>query len=131
MSSSTPIKRHTRGFTIIELMIVLVITAVLAVIAYNVYTSYGVKAQRSTARSKLLEVAQHMERYYSANNHYPALSNQTTQNKRWTISVNLSNSKQHYTLVATKQKGLSDSQCGTMKVKSTGVKKPTSCWHTQ
>lgn len=131
MSSLKRVKCPSRGFTIIELMIALVISAVLAVIGYNIYTSYVVKAQRSTAKSKLLEVAQHMERYYSAHNHYPALSNQKTKNKHWTISVSLSNSKQRYTLKATKQKGLKDSQCGTMRVHSNGKKTPKSCWNTQ
>jgi len=132
MSVHNYTKFHSRGFTLIELMIALVIAGVLALIAYNTYTSYVMRAQRSTAKSKLLEVAQHMERYYSAHNHYPALSNQRTKNNHWIISINLKNSKQKYTLKAQKQKnGLTDNKCGTMKVKSNGRKKPKSCWHSQ
>lgn len=64
--------RRARGFTIIELMIVVVVVAILAAIAAPIYTQYLVRGQRSAARAVLLQTAQGMERYFTTNGSYGA-----------------------------------------------------------
>lgn len=59
-----------RGFTLVELMITVVIAAILALIAYPMYTGYVLKAHRTAAKTTLLEIASREERYYSTNNIY-------------------------------------------------------------
>ncbi len=57
----------SRGFTLIELMIVVAIVAILAAIAYPSYQDSVRKSRRADARAVLLEAAQFMERRYTEN----------------------------------------------------------------
>ena len=60
----------SRGFTLIELMIVVAIIAILAAIAYPTYTSYITKTRRAAATACLSEYANYMERFYTTNLRY-------------------------------------------------------------
>lgn len=62
--------RRDYGFTLVEIMIVVVIIGILAAIAAPAYTSHIAKSRRADARVQLLQVAQFMERFYSANDRY-------------------------------------------------------------
>ena len=64
--------QQQHGFTLIELMIVIAIIALLAAIAYPNYQDYMIKAGRSDAHSKLTQVMQTQERFYSQNQTYTA-----------------------------------------------------------
>lgn len=59
-----------QGFSLIELMIVVVILAVLAAIAVPNYQEYLLKSGRSEGQAKLLEVMQMQQRFYSQNQAY-------------------------------------------------------------
>jgi type IV pilus assembly protein PilE len=69
MSLSLP-SRRPRGFTLIEIMVVVAIVAILAAIALPSYTQYIARAKRADARSQLLQVAQFMQRFYAANDRF-------------------------------------------------------------
>lgn len=56
------------GFSLFELLIVLVIIGILARISYPIYTHALVKTHRTEAKIALMNLAQHMEIYYLANN---------------------------------------------------------------
>jgi len=58
------------GFTLIELMITAVIVAILAAIAVPSYASYIARARRADARVQLVQAAQFMQRFYTANDSY-------------------------------------------------------------
>jgi type IV pilus assembly protein PilE len=59
-----------RGFTLIELMIVVVGIAVLVGIALPNYTSYGNRSKRTAAKTVLLDLANRLERNYTTNGCY-------------------------------------------------------------
>lgn len=62
--------RKMRGFTLIELMIVIAIVAILAGIGVPAYQNQVKKSKRSDAQAALLSFAAAMERYYTLNGTY-------------------------------------------------------------
>lgn len=63
-------KRKTNGFTLIELMIVVVIIGILAAIAYPSYSQWVTETRRSDAQAALMDLAAKLERYFSQCNSY-------------------------------------------------------------
>ena len=59
--------RSVRGFTLIELMIVIAIIGILSAIAFPAYRDYVRKAKRGEAKAILLENAQRLQSFYSTN----------------------------------------------------------------
>lgn len=59
-----------KGFTLIELMIVVAIIGILASIAYPSYKEYVAKSRRAEAKATLMAGQQWMERFYSENFRY-------------------------------------------------------------
>lgn len=62
--------RNQKGFTLIEVMIVVSIIAIIAVIAFPAYDNYVTRARRADGKSTLMEVAQKLERCYTQFNAY-------------------------------------------------------------
>lgn len=71
----------SRGFSLIELMIVVLIIGILASIAYPSYIKYVTKTHRVAAEACLSEYANYMERFYTTNLRYDADMNTGAENK--------------------------------------------------
>jgi type IV pilus assembly protein PilE len=136
-----------QGFTLIELMIVVLIIGVLAAIAWPQYTQYVLDSNRSTCAAKLVELSNHMERYFTENQSYRDSSNNApdvtdflssdscppdTSNPAYTLSI-ATNSDTEYTLTATAQGRQTSDDCGDLSLDETGDKGATGgtvnqCW---
>ncbi|ESK38314.1 hypothetical protein P256_01847 [Acinetobacter nectaris CIP 110549] len=103
-----------KGFTLIELMIVVAIVAILAAIAYPSYTNYVVKTNRVDAQSELTRLAGRLQSYKLVNRTY---ANATVANvggsvsypaqgtANYTITLTLDADNRGYTLAATPASG--------------------------
>lgn len=63
-------KKKGRGFTLIELMIVVAIVAILAAIAYPSYQDYVRKTKRTDAQAEMMDIAHRLSQYKVVNHNY-------------------------------------------------------------
>lgn len=62
--------KRERGFTLMELMIVVAIIAILATIAYGSYQAYVIKGNRTDMQTQMLQIASRLESYKLVNGSY-------------------------------------------------------------
>lgn len=130
---------RSRGFTLIELVIVVAIIAILAAIAVPAYTKYITKTRRAAATACLSEYANYMERYYTTNLRYDqdtssaannlanvtldcAAQSQTGQYYSYTFAAAPALSQTTYKIIATPQgiQSTRDTTCGVLGIDQAG-----------
>ena len=122
------------GFTLIEMMIVVIIVGLLAAIAIPSYSEYTTRSKRSEGLALLSEGAARQERFFAQNNSYVtnsanisqlALRNTsgpvvTSDNNYYDMSVSSVANDGGYTLTATQKIG--DVACGNLTLNALGIK---------
>ncbi len=96
-------RQSARGFTLIELMIVVAIVAILSAIALPAYRDYVLRGQLTDARSQLSIWAARMEQFYQDNRNYGSSGGAcgtTVQNTQY-FTYSCANTGQAFTLTAT------------------------------
>ncbi|TYT75078.1 type IV pilin protein [Desulfobotulus mexicanus] len=112
-----------KGFTLIELMIVIAIIGILSAIALPQYNNHVLRAGRSDARTSLMEAAQQAERFFVRNNTYVNAfgSNEgdnTFPSAEGRYEIVYAGTATGFTLTATSQRN--DPLCHTMVVNHLG-----------
>ena len=124
----------TRGFTLIELMIVVAILAIIAVYAYTSYSQYGFRARRSDGQQYITQIAAAEERHFTAVNSYTTAIT-TAAPTGLGFAVNTSG-RGYYTVTVTLPAGggylitgaptgsQANDKCGNLSLDSAGTKLP-------
>lgn len=124
------IESSHRGFTLIELMIVVAIIGILAAIAYPSYTEYVERAKRKDAVAVMLESVQFVERYFTERRTYvgvdgamPTSLTKAPREGTATYNINLSGiSATTYTVTAAPVSTYTPKKCGSLSVNNAGVR---------
>jgi len=131
-------RNSERGFTLIELMIVVAVVAILAAIAYPSYQEYVMRSRRVEGQSLLNDAAARQERWRAQNGEYlttgtaseiaiklKLVQDEKSENGYYTLGVTKAadSSDGGYTLRATRA-GVqaNDRKCGDFTLNATGQK---------
>ena len=129
--------QQNKGFTLVELMIVVAIIAILAGVALPSYQEQLSVSRRADAQSALISFANAMERYYTENNTYTAAATAGADTGTPTIfstEAPLDGATKYYDLTifaaaastyelrAAPKNNQANDQCGTLTVTHTGVR---------
>ena len=143
-------KRRIAGVTLLELMAVVLVIGVLSVVAIPSYRQYSMRAQRTDAKTALLQLATNQERFYLQNRRYatnaelglaPPLGLGFTSGKSekgaYALAVTVANAAT-FTATATPTSGgafdmQADVECASFTITAQGVRTATPdpdsrCW---
>ncbi|HED33083.1 MAG TPA: prepilin-type N-terminal cleavage/methylation domain-containing protein [Gammaproteobacteria bacterium] len=95
-------KQHNKGFTLMELMIVVAIMGILAAVGYPAYTNSVKKAQCADAIDSLLSLAGRMEEFYMNDDTYAnaTVANASSSEGLYTLAIDSADAFK-YTISAT------------------------------
>ena len=139
-NSSIPSVSRIKGFTLMEVMIVVAIIGVLATIVYPSYSEFIWRANRTEAQRELIRLANLQEQLFVDQRVYttdmtvlgapasPYLVPRDQAEKWYSISGAING--RSFILTATAQGvQLNDTDCLTMTINESGLKTPTTdCW---
>lgn len=131
------------GLTLVELMVVVAVMAIVATIAYPIYTNQVQKSRRADAKVALETIASAQERFYTINGRYTnnlallqvpaAIQGGASDQGYYNLAVaHPGGDTQQFTATATASSTgpqAGDSGCASFTVNQQGAKTPaTGCW---
>ena len=141
-------RRHAKGITLLELMVVIAVVAILSSIAVTTYRGYLMRTNRTEARTALLRVQTAQEKFFLQKNRYATnaempqdppdgLGVPATSTPGGFYAISIENYDEDtgttYRAVAQAQAGQLDdrAECQTLKIDQNGERTPaasTGCW---
>ena len=119
-----------RGFTLIELMIVIAVVAVLAALAYPSYSEYIERGRRKDATAVALEAQQFAERFFTENRTYvgantampTSFSKSPREGTKVWYNISLTGTAANAYTVTIAPNSWSPKACGTMTINQLGTR---------
>ncbi len=125
-----------KGFTLIELMIVVAILAILAAIAIPMYSDHVDRTRRADAVTGLTQLAQELERCFTRNNSYTAdaCPSEPRESPDGFYNIRIVADATTYTLTATPRGVQTRDHCDELTLDETGTRgadpSVEECWAT-
>jgi type IV pilus assembly protein PilE len=131
---------RTRGFTLIEMMIVVALIGIISAVAYPSYQGQMQRSRRASATACLSEMSNAMERAYTTTMQYPStlptLSCTADNSAYYTISLVTASSSTTTYVVQAVPTGpqVKDTKCNTLTLDNRGIKTASgtdtvaNCW---
>lgn len=128
------------GFSLVEMLLVVVLIGILGAIAYPAYQQYVLRSYRVEAITILLELANRQEQHLADYGQYTAdwqglgISSVLSSSGRYQVQLTLSNDNQAYVLSMHAQGAqLADTECLSYTLNQFGQRNsegqaPLSCW---
>jgi type IV pilus assembly protein PilE len=118
---------RAKGFTLIEMLIVVAIVAILAAIAYPAYQNYVQRTRRADGKELAMRIASAEERFFTNFNSYSddfdkLGVNSTSEKLYYTAAIALGNANQTYEIKMSPQAPQDGDACGDLTINNTGFK---------
>lgn len=128
--------KHIKGFTLIELMVVVAVVAILAAVAIPSYQDYIIKSNRAAAQAFMVSVDNREKQYFLDARAYTdvlgtgglGMIEPDNVSKFYTITIATSSPPPTFTITATPRTGVSQASDGNLTLDSTGAKTPAGKW---
>lgn len=126
--------KHAQGFTLIELMIVVVIVGILAAVAVPSYQNHVIKSNRAAAQAFMVDVENRQKQYLlDARSYAPdvatlSMAAPADVSKNYTLSIAVTAAPPAFTITATPIAGTRQASDGALTLDSSGAKTPADKW---
>jgi type IV pilus assembly protein PilE len=124
--------KKQQGFSLIELMIVVIAIAILATIAVPTYRDYVIRSHRRAAQAAMMDIATREQQFFVANRTYASTSDlgyslplEVDENYGFTINA-VAGPPPRFTITFTPEGGQAGD--GNLTLNSEGVKTPPAKW---
>jgi type IV pilus assembly protein PilE len=129
--------KKNRGFTLIEILVVLVVIGILAAIAIPSYQNQLIRGTRSAAQSVMADIANKEQFYLQSFRSYTtdytqlgiaALPSEVSNFYAITITNDMTQTPPTFVITATPTAGTRQASDGAITLDSTGTKSPAAKW---
>lgn len=133
-SHGASLTRRQNGFTLIELMIVVVIVGIIAAIALPSYQSYVVKGNRAAAQAFMMDVENRQKQYlldarsYATDVATLGMTPPSDVSDFYTVSIATTSAPPAFTITATPIAGTKQESDGALTLDSDGDRTPADKW---